>query len=290
MRADSTPIPVGSSISGGAGVVLAITFFTPWFSACSVNLSGKDLAFGKELGYGLTSDASYPWLVLVLLIGILTAVLALLNLNQSPHIVQKRALISAAAGVIALLLLLVVAVDLISEVNTSQYQFQSELVDFEIKFGYIASLAASGAIVVGALIDMGRIAKPRLGVSSLPHAPDRSFEIKPGHRSPPAHARLPSSPDVTSPILIVKGPSINKEIELYHGDISIGRDDTCDIVIDDPAISRVHARLRHAQGSWFIQDQNSKTGIWLNGRRVSATRIQPGDQIHLGDTKLTIRS
>ncbi len=54
----------------------------------------------------------------------------------------------------------------------------------------------------------------------------------------------------------------------------------------DAAVEPQHARLRHAQAAWFIQDQNSATGTFVNGQRVTATRLNAGDRITVGDTAM----
>lgn len=62
----------------------------------------------------------------------------------------------------------------------------------------------------------------------------------------------------------------------------IGRSRANHLQLNERSISRQHARLRCAQGAWFIQDQESRLGVYVNGRRVLATRLNPGDQIQIG--------
>jgi len=66
----------------------------------------------------------------------------------------------------------------------------------------------------------------------------------------------------------------------------IGRGSNCDIQIVDRSISRIHALIRNAEGSWYIQDQGSSSGTYVNQNLVSATRLFNGDVIKLGDTDL----
>ena len=53
----------------------------------------------------------------------------------------------------------------------------------------------------------------------------------------------------------------------------------------DPNVSRRHAELRRSPtGDWTIADLGSTNGVKVNGRRVSSTRLSPGDQVTLGTT------
>lgn len=64
---------------------------------------------------------------------------------------------------------------------------------------------------------------------------------------------------------------------------TIGRSRDCDCVIRDPNVSRRHAELRRrSAGVWEIEDLGSTNGLEVNGRRVSRSRLSPGDQVTLG--------
>jgi len=66
---------------------------------------------------------------------------------------------------------------------------------------------------------------------------------------------------------------------------TIGRSKSAECVLGDPNVSRRHAELRRSQtGDWTIADLGSTNGVKVNGRRVSSTRLSPGDQVTLGTT------
>jgi FhaA, N-terminal domain/FHA domain len=66
---------------------------------------------------------------------------------------------------------------------------------------------------------------------------------------------------------------------------TIGRAKDAECVLRDPNVSRRHAELRRsASGDWTIADLGSTNGIKVNGRRVSSTRLGPGDEVTLGTT------
>jgi hypothetical protein len=65
---------------------------------------------------------------------------------------------------------------------------------------------------------------------------------------------------------------------------TIGRSRDCDLVIDDPNISRRHAELRGDGDGWRIVDLGSTNGIKVNRRRVDEAVLRTGDRITLGLT------
>jgi pSer/pThr/pTyr-binding forkhead associated (FHA) protein len=65
--------------------------------------------------------------------------------------------------------------------------------------------------------------------------------------------------------------------------VTLGRSSKCDVVLDDPNVSREHAELRPRGGSWVLTDLGSTNGSSVNGRRIDApTVVKPGDEIELG--------
>ncbi len=68
----------------------------------------------------------------------------------------------------------------------------------------------------------------------------------------------------------------------------LGRSRKCDIVLDDPNVSREHAELRPRGGSWVLTDLGSTNGSSVNGRRIDApTVVKPGDEVELGSSSMT---
>ena len=64
--------------------------------------------------------------------------------------------------------------------------------------------------------------------------------------------------------------------------VEIGRDPTCDIVLDDPKVSRVHARVEATpDGTWQLVDAGSTNGIWVGGRRVGQLAINSSMTVSL---------
>jgi hypothetical protein len=69
--------------------------------------------------------------------------------------------------------------------------------------------------------------------------------------------------------------------------VTLGRSRQCDVVLNDPNVSREHAEIRPRGGSWVLRDLGSTNGSRLNGRTVEGSEVvKPGDQIELGATVL----
>lgn len=58
----------------------------------------------------------------------------------------------------------------------------------------------------------------------------------------------------------------------------------CDIVVSDPQVSRLHARLEKSETGWVIVDLESQNGTMVNGVAVREKTLHPGDIIHFGAT------
>ena len=76
---------------------------------------------------------------------------------------------------------------------------------------------------------------------------------------------------------------------LSIGSTVIGRGDQANLRLPDVGISRRHARLDFDGAQVVLTDLGSTNGTMVNGQRVSAVALNPGDMIQLGTTTLTFR-
>ena len=68
---------------------------------------------------------------------------------------------------------------------------------------------------------------------------------------------------------------------------TIGRASSADLVLSDPAVSRLHARLENDQHTVFLTDLGSSNGTYLNGERVTdSIELRPGDTIEIGAARV----
>lgn len=77
---------------------------------------------------------------------------------------------------------------------------------------------------------------------------------------------------------------------LAIGSTVIGRGEQATLRLPDVGISRRHARLDFDGAQVVLTDLGSTNGTMVNGQRVSAVAINPGDMIQIGTTTLTFRA
>lgn len=72
-------------------------------------------------------------------------------------------------------------------------------------------------------------------------------------------------------------------IPLTYRRLTIGRDQTCDLEINDDFMSRMHAVLELTEAGYQLSDCNSRNGTFVNDKPISSVILKPGDQIRLGN-------
>lgn len=80
--------------------------------------------------------------------------------------------------------------------------------------------------------------------------------------------------------LTVSGPTETHTISIDPAGMILGRGSDCDIMLDDAAVSRHHARIsRDAFGRWIIEDLDSHNGVFVDGQRAKAQAVGPGQRV-----------
>ncbi|HSC85845.1 MAG TPA: FHA domain-containing protein [Polyangiaceae bacterium] len=80
------------------------------------------------------------------------------------------------------------------------------------------------------------------------------------------------------------------EIDLPVGEIVIGRSAGCQLTLDDPLVSRNHARLVIDSARATIEDLGSRNGVRVNGRAIDVpTELVDGDRVRIGTQQLVVR-
>ncbi|WP_088893899.1 FHA domain-containing protein [Leptolyngbya ohadii] len=81
--------------------------------------------------------------------------------------------------------------------------------------------------------------------------------------------------------------------QTYAGQLEwlIGRNQSCDLVLSSPEVSRVHGRVIHFDGAYYFVDVGSTSGSLLNGASVTANHrylLRLGDLLQLGEVLLYV--
>ena len=90
-------------------------------------------------------------------------------------------------------------------------------------------------------------------------------------------------------LTIVKGPQSGETFELEDSEITLGRDPSNSIFLNDMTVSRHHAVIDLSgldSGAVTIQDLGSLNGTWVDGAIISKTYIKDGSTIQIGTFRL----
>jgi pSer/pThr/pTyr-binding forkhead associated (FHA) protein len=83
-------------------------------------------------------------------------------------------------------------------------------------------------------------------------------------------------------------PAIERNL-FSKAEVSIGRDESCDISLQDSTISTRHARLTYRNLHWWVEDLLSTNGTYLNDERIETpTILITGDELRIGKNILVV--
>jgi len=72
--------------------------------------------------------------------------------------------------------------------------------------------------------------------------------------------------------------------------IVIGKGSLSDLALTDPAVSKRHARIEIKESGYYITDEGSTSGTFVNGKPVSQSVLYTEDVIQVGETHLVLVS
>ncbi len=77
--------------------------------------------------------------------------------------------------------------------------------------------------------------------------------------------------------------------QITQDEVFIGRDEKkCQIILNDPEVSSIHAVVRRTRMDMVLEDLNSSNGTILNGSRINRAHMAPGDEFVIGGTSFTL--
>ena len=139
--------------------------------------------------------------------------------------------------------------------------------------------------------------KPRVEFTEGPQVRVGTYELRgkvEADPEPPAPAPREPAAESGSTRVMPAARSGTATVETDDGqrhtlraDTTVGRLPSCDITLDDPSVSRRHARIARTDGRWTVEDLGSTNGLQLNGQAVGRAELRDGDRLALGGVMLT---
>src|SRR5579859_992843 len=91
-------------------------------------------------------------------------------------------------------------------------------------------------------------------------------------------------PQIT--ITVLAGPEQGHVFKIARPTTTLGRSNTCEVVITDPLVSRQHCQILLGMGGITLRDLGSTNGTFLNGVRLTESPLRNQDVISVGSTRL----
>ena len=109
--------------------------------------------------------------------------------------------------------------------------------------------------------------------------------------SSPAAASVAAQPAIAAVptrMVVLSGTRAGMAFPLQGNVMTIGREVGRDILLEDPTVSRRHARLEKQGTQWVLIDEGSRNGSFVNGHPVQQQAIQVGDILRFGNTEVRV--
>ena len=91
-------------------------------------------------------------------------------------------------------------------------------------------------------------------------------------------------------LIFQNGQFAGRALTLHQGVTTIGRGPGNDLILGDGSVSRTHARLSFARGTWYVEDVGSSNGVWVNRRQVlSQLGLRHGDIVRFRQPRSDLR-
>ncbi len=98
---------------------------------------------------------------------------------------------------------------------------------------------------------------------------------------------------MTAPVLFLvvrSGPAAGRVFEVDRQGVRLGRDETCEVRLRDPLVSKLHAEIfvDLFSATFTIRDLRSRNGIQVNGRSVTEANLEAGDELRIGRSRIEV--
>lgn len=84
-------------------------------------------------------------------------------------------------------------------------------------------------------------------------------------------------------LIIVDGPDLGMEWAFKVAEVTLGRDEDCELMMSDIAVSRRHSKIVLEGDEFLLYDLDSGNGTYLNGAKITREVLSVGDEITVGE-------
>ena len=98
------------------------------------------------------------------------------------------------------------------------------------------------------------------------------------------------TPPTPMRLVVLSGSSAGAVLALELGTYRVGKQEDCDLVLDDAAVSRVHLRVEVLRGRVRLTDPGSTNGSFCQGLRFTELDVHPGMTVRIGRTDLRLET
>lgn len=87
-------------------------------------------------------------------------------------------------------------------------------------------------------------------------------------------------------LLVLTGELRGREVDVLSDAVSLGKSRSCDVVLPDDSVSRLHAEIQREGDAYRLRDRGSTNGSFVGGARVTDAYLKPGDVLGIGKVQL----
>jgi pSer/pThr/pTyr-binding forkhead associated (FHA) protein len=135
-----------------------------------------------------------------------------------------------------------------------------------LEFGALVLVSVVGIAVIGAIV-----------LSDWPQLQSR--QARP---TAPSDAQVTGSAVPEAWLHGVRGEHVGHDFQLSSHGLTIGRSADNTLRLGERSVSRHHALISFGRGRWFLQDQGSAAGTFVNRHQVKAIALNNGDRVQIG--------
>ncbi len=270
-----------------ASLLIVLGFFMPAvLVSCNSELSdltGLDASQSMSL-VDIADFADQPILYLVPVLAIVAVILSFL---QDANHSQAIGFLWAQLVIIILQLLILIITIVTIRQNVRNYTLDT--VTVTPTFGTFIIVGAGVLYLLSWLYQKNLISSsPPINGPSNERQDFLPIDYLPPPPAPPSYQpisvednawqQVPSQPY----LVVISGNFPIRNVQISNDNFSIGRASTNQVHLTDPSVSRIHAVFRYSQNMWFLQDQESSGGTYVNGVRIDAVKLGDNDEIGIG--------